>query len=98
MRNKVDIMKKTGIPQSKGLPEEQNAAAKKMQSMSGAAFDHEFVGMMVQGHQKAIDLFRHEAATGQNNDVRDYAKNTLPTLEKHLKNAQDLQSKMGTKH
>jgi putative membrane protein len=52
---------------------------------------------MVTDHQKAVDEFRHVAATAQNADVRDYAKNTLPTLEKHLKDAQDLQSKLGSK-
>jgi putative membrane protein len=93
----VDLMKKNGIPQPKGLPEERSEAVKKMQGLSGAAFDREFVNMMVTDHQKAVDAFRHAAATAQNVDVRDYAKSMLPTLEKHLKDAQDLQHKIGAK-
>ena len=93
----VDLMKKNGIPQPKGLPEERSEAVKKMQGLSGAAFDREFVNLMVTDHQKAVDTFRHVAATAQNADVRDYAKSVLPTLEKHLKDAQDLQHKIGAK-
>jgi putative membrane protein len=91
----VDLMEKNGIPQPKGLPEERNDAVKKMQGLSGAAFDKEFVNMMVVDHEKAVDTFRHEAATAQNPDVRDYANKVLPTLEKHLKDARDLQGKLG---
>jgi putative membrane protein len=93
----VDLMNKNGMPQPKGLPEERNEAVKNLQGLSGPAFDREFVKLMVEDHQKAIDKFRHEAATAQNADVRDYADKVLPTLEKHLKDAQDLQGKLGTK-
>ncbi len=93
----VDLMNKNGMQQPKGLPEERSEAVKKLQGLSGPGFDKEFVNMMVKDHQKAVDEFRHVAATAQNADVRDYAKNTLPTLEKHLKDAQDLQSKLGSK-
>jgi putative membrane protein len=93
----IDLMNKNGMPQPKGLPEERSEAVKKMQGLSGTAFDQEFVNMMVKDHQKAVDTFRHEAASAQNADVRDYAKKVLPTLEKHLKDAQDLQQKLGNK-
>jgi putative membrane protein len=93
----VDLMNKNGMQQPKGLPEERSEAVKKLQGVSGPAFDKEFMNMMVKDHQKAVDEFRHAAATAQNAEVRDYAKNTLPTLEKHLKDAQDLQSKLGSK-
>ena len=91
----VDLMNKNGLPQPKGLPEERNEPVNKMQGLSGPAFDKEFVNMMVADHQKAVDAFRHEAATAQNPDVRDYANKVLPTLEKHLKEARDLQGKLG---
>jgi putative membrane protein len=91
----VDLMNKNGLQQPKGLPEVKSEAVKKLQGLSSAAFDKEFVNMMVTDHQKAVDEFRHVAATAQNADVRDYAKSVLPTLEKHLKDAQDLQSKWG---
>ena len=97
LKKLVDLMNKNGMAQPKGLPEERSEAVKKLQGLSGPAFDKEFLNMMVTNHQKAINEFRHQAATAQNADVRDYAKSVLPTLEKHLKDAEDLQSKLGNK-
>jgi putative membrane protein len=97
LKKLVDLMQKNGMPQPKGLPGERTEAVKKLQGLSGTAFDKEFVNLMVTDHQKAINEFRREAASAQNADVRDYAKDVLPTLEKHLKDAQDLQGKLGSK-
>ena len=93
----VDIMEKNGIGQPGTLTEERSDAVDKMQGMSGDAFDREFVNMMVQEHQKSVNAFRLEVETAQNPDVRNYAKNMVPTLERHLKDAQDLQSGMSLK-
>jgi len=93
----VDLMNKNGMGQPKQLPEERSEAIKDMQGLSGAAFDTKFLEMMIEGHQKAIEMFRHAADSAQNTDVRDYAKDMLPTLEKHLKDAENLQGQMNTK-
>jgi putative membrane protein len=92
----VALMNKNGMPQPSGLPEERSEAINKLQSLSGPSFDKEFIGMMVENHQKAVDTYQREQNSAQNSDVRDYAKNMLPTLQKHLKEAQDLQSKLET--
>jgi putative membrane protein len=92
----VDLMMKDGMGQPKTLPEERNDAVKKMQGLSGAAFDREFLNLMVQDHKKAIAAFKDAVDTSSNAGVRDYAKNTLPMLESHLKDAQELQNKMAT--
>jgi putative membrane protein len=89
-------MIKDGMGQPKTLPEERNEAVKKMQGLSGTAFDREFLNLMVQDHKKAIDAFNYAVDTSTNAGVRDYAENTLPMLERHLKDAQELQSKMDT--
>jgi putative membrane protein len=59
--------------------------------MSGAGFDKDFAEAMVKDHQKAIDAFQQEADSGDPAQVTDFAKQTLPTLKKHLKTAQSLQ-------
>jgi putative membrane protein len=92
----VELMNKNGMPQPSGLPEVRSEAINKLQTLSGPAFDKEFIGMMVENHQKAVEAFQREQNSAQNPDVRDYAKNVLPTLEKHLKEAQEIQSKLAT--
>ena len=59
--------------------------------MKGADFDKDFVADMVKDHQKAIDKFQQEADSGDPAQVTDFAKQTLPTLKKHLQTAQSLQ-------
>jgi len=59
--------------------------------MKGAGFDKDFADAMVKGHQNAIDKFRKEADSGDPAQVTDFAKQTLPTLKKHLETAKSLQ-------
>jgi putative membrane protein len=73
------------------MPEAQSEADK-LSKMSGAEFDREFVSYMVSDHQKDIEEFTKEAEANDGK-VSALAKKQLPTLKKHLKLAQTLQSK-----
>jgi putative membrane protein len=57
----------------------------------GASFDRRFVNHMISDHQKDIAAYRSQAQTGLEPTAR-MAKETLPTLEKHLVTAKSLQS------
>jgi putative membrane protein len=61
------------------------------QKLKGAAFDHRFAADMVTGHTKALAVYRKEAAEAQNPALKSYAEQALPTLEKHLAAAKDLE-------
>lgn len=73
-------------------PTEPNAKQKaeynRMSKLTGARFDNEFAKMMVADHKKDISDYEKEAK--QNDTVGNYAKETLPTLQKHLQTAQSL--------
>jgi putative membrane protein len=60
------------------------------QKLKGAAFDHRYVADMVEGHTKAIAVYKKEAADAENPSIKTYAEQALPTLEKHLDGARDL--------
>jgi len=60
---------------------------KKLSGKSGAEFDSEYINMMVNGHKDAIALFKLEATDATDADIRQWAKGTLPTLQKHLDDA-----------
>ena len=93
LRNLVDLMNQKGMPQPKDLPEVKHEAMAKLRDLSGTALDREFTMMMVDDHQKDVTEFRNMANRAQDKDVKDYAMNTVPTLQKHLKKAQDLEDK-----
>lgn len=72
--------------------EHNKAMIDPFQKLKGAAFDHKYAQEMVAGHTKAIAVYKKEAADAQNPAVKSYAEQALPTLEKHLAGAKDLET------
>ncbi|MGZ3196950.1 MAG: DUF4142 domain-containing protein [Croceibacterium sp.] len=74
-----------------GIKPDAMSAYNTVTGMTGAGFDKDFVATMIKDHQKAIDAFQQEAGSSDPAQVTDFAKQTLPTLKKHLQMAQSLQ-------
>jgi putative membrane protein len=68
------------------------AAYLKLKVLSGDAFDKSFAASMVSDHEGDIKEYQHEAQ--KSDAVGKYAKESLPTLQKHLQEAQQLQKKV----
>jgi putative membrane protein len=92
------IATKAGLTVPKGLDAQHDKMVTPFEKLKGAAFDHRFAREMVLGHTKAIAEYKREAQDGQNPDVKAYASQALPTLEKHLQAAKDLEKKPAAKH
>jgi putative membrane protein len=71
----------------------QKAAATKLKTLSGPAFDRAYVRDEILDHKDTIALFEKEAKSGQDPKLKQFASQTLPTLKHHLQMAQ----KIGTK-
>jgi putative membrane protein len=69
--------------------------AKLLEAKSGADFDKAFAKAMVSDHEKAVEAFAKAANKAEDADVKAFAAKTLPTLQGHLKMAQELQAKLG---
>jgi putative membrane protein len=67
---------------------EQKSAYDKLTHEQGGAFDRDFLAMMVDDHNKAIADYQRESSA--NDAAGQYAKASLPTLQKHLATAQSL--------
>ena len=50
---------------------------------------------MLQGHDKAIAEFENEIEHEQDPAIRAYAEKALPTIQDHIRIAEDLAGKMG---
>ena len=92
------IASKLGFTPNKTGPHEK--MIKDLSGKSADRFDREYADMMVEDHEKAVKLFRRQSEKGDNPELKQAAAKTLPTLEEHLKLAQDLkkqtsQSKRG---
>lgn len=64
----------------------------KLSQLSGADFDRAYAKDMVKDHEKDIDEFRSEASGGQNQAIKTFASETLPTLQEHLKMAKEMET------
>jgi putative membrane protein len=76
------------------LPEDPDKDAKqnyeKLSKLSGPAFDRSYAQDMVADHKKDVSEFQKETATGENEAIRTFADETLPTLQHHLKEASEI--------
>lgn len=79
------------VPVPDGTPPGAEDELKMATGMKGSGFDKDFLAMMVKDHQAAIDKFQQEADSSDPAQVTDLAKQSLPTLKKHLQTAQSLQ-------
>ena len=64
-----------------------------MEKMSGKAFDKEYISMMVKSHNDGIDLFESTRSKTSDNDLKNFAEKTLPTLRMHLDSAKAIQKR-----
>lgn len=94
----VNELKQLAQSENVTLPNDVSAEQKqkldRLQGLSGAEFDREYMTMMVDAHQKAVNLFQNQANKGDDPEVKAFAAKTLPTLQEHLKDAQSLSGKM----
>jgi len=95
-----DELKSVASKENITLPTELDAKHKamvdKMSAMSGTAFDRAYMNDMVKDHQQDVAEFQKEANSGSNADLKAFAGKTLPTLQEHLKLAQDTNASLSS--
>jgi putative membrane protein len=86
----MSLMKKKQITP----PATTEKPAEAWRQQTGAAFDRAYVDHAIAEHEKDIALFEAESKNGQDAELKAWAGKKLPTLRDHLKQAQDLKSKL----
>ena len=83
-----------GINLPDSLPSKEQKHLTAMKSMKGSAFDKHYVSMMVDDHQKDVAKFKKESTSADDAQLRTWATNTLPVLQKHLDSIQAIKKGM----
>jgi len=82
------------------IPTELTGKAKadvdRLSKLSGEQFDRAYMQMMVRDHRKDVGDFRKQSTSAKDADLKSFASQTLPTLEEHLKMAEQTQSSLST--
>lgn len=63
----------------------------------GENFDEAYANNQLTAHEQTIELYREYVKSGENPQLKQFAESTLTELEHHLKQAQELVSKHGSK-
>lgn len=66
----------------------------RLAKLNGADFDKAYASEMVKDHKKDVADFKRVAKAAKDPDLKSWAGQTLPTLEDHLKQAQDMQAQV----
>ncbi|AQH05078.1 hypothetical protein A9R05_39275 (plasmid) [Burkholderia sp. KK1] len=95
---KLTMQLKMAAPHGVTVPKDNSdeSVINALKPLKGREFDEMYIRKIgVEGHQKAVEAFQKEAQEGQNADLRNAAKKAFPTIQQHLKMAQDLAAKKG---
>lgn len=91
----TDIASQQGITLPTEMDKKDQATYDHLSSLSGKAFDQAYARDMVNDHVKDIAAFKQESQDGKNEAVKNFASETLPTLETHLKLAHQMAHAVG---
>ena len=90
-----DLASKKNVTLPTSLSAKDQGTKGRLSKLSGKAFDRAYIRDMVADHRKDGAEFRREANNGKDPDVKAWAAKTLPTLENHLKMAEDTERQIG---
>ncbi|HTW81270.1 MAG TPA: DUF4142 domain-containing protein [Terracidiphilus sp.] len=93
----TEMATKDNFSVPKGLDSERDKMIEPFDKLKGNAFDSRYIHETIEGYTKAIDVYTRESKDAQNSDIKNYAAATLPTLNKQLDGAKDLEKKIDKK-
>ncbi len=84
------VAAKTNISLPSELPRKTKKAKEKLSKLSGSEFDKAYAKMMLKDHKADVKDFENESKRGNIAEVKEFAAKNLPTLQEHLKLAEQM--------
>jgi len=82
---------KANIDLPTGMDKSDQATYDRLSKLSGEAFDRAYARDMVNDHSKDVSEFQKEAKNGRDENIKNFAAQTLPTLQSHLDQARQME-------
>jgi putative membrane protein len=82
-RELTDLATNQGVDVPTEMNAEQRDRNARLATLSGAAFDREYMRAMVKDYARNVAVFRNYAQNGKNEEVKSWAAKTLPMLRRH---------------
>lgn len=86
----MKIAQQKGVQPPQELSPVDKAEMQHLKQLSGAQFDQAYMGDQVIDHDMAIYMYQRESKQGQDQDVKTFASQTLPTLKDHHQSALEI--------
>jgi putative membrane protein len=90
-----DVAGRQNLNLPSGLDTKDQLEYDRLSKLSGTDFDRAYARDMLDDHQLDISAFQKEANSGTDPSLKNYASGTLPTLEEHLRLAQEMENQVG---
>ena len=71
------------------------AKAMILELRGASSFDRAYANNQVKAHEATIELFKEQAASGEDPELKAFAEKMLPALDKHLEHAKELAKATG---
>ena len=89
-----DQLKQVAAEEHVDLPQQLNAKDKatkaRLEKLSGQEFDQAYMKDMVKDHKTDVGEFEHESKAAKDPAVKNFASQTLPVLQSHLREAEKI--------
>src|SRR5581483_2793364 len=84
------VAENEGIKLPTVLSPTEKTEKERLSKLSGERFDQAYMTLMRKDHTKDVSEFRTESKSGHDPEVKNFAAQTLPTLQEHLKQAESI--------
>jgi putative membrane protein len=81
------------LPSSSGAM--HMASKAKLEVLTGDTFDKAYIKNQVSAHERTVSLFKKEIASGTDAQAKAFAKETLPTVQAHLRKIRAIAAQAG---
>jgi putative membrane protein len=86
------VAEQKGVTLPTKLSPKDQAEKDRLSKLKGEQFDRAYMQHMVMDHKKDVAEFKKESTSAKDPEVKNWAAQTLPTLESHLKQAEQVTS------
>lgn len=83
-----------GVKPPAGPDKKHQSALKKLQGLSGAQFDRQYMDQMVKDHQEVLKLAQKAAKEAKDPEVKAHAEKGAPHIQEHLDQAKKIQTSL----
>jgi len=88
------IAESKGVKPPAGPDKKHQAALKKLEGLSGASFDKQYMDQMVKDHQEALKLAQKTAKGAKDSELKAHAEKGAPHIQEHLDEAKKIQASL----